>query len=604
MKVLVTGADGLLGANLVRELLDRKYSVVALIQPGSKSPTLDGLPIEKIECDLLDDDAKIADAMAGCDAIFHCAAITDQWADEKFTWKVNCDGTKNILEACLKAGVKNIIHVGSASSYQFGTIEKPGDETADFPDAYKGVAYVESKTKSSKLVREYAEKHGLRVIIVCPTFMLGPYDSRPSSGTLISQFIAKRLWFASPGGKNFVYVGDVAKAMANAIDKGTSGASYILGGGNLSYLDFFGMVAKRTGIAPPCVVLPRSLILLTGAAGSLFGKLTGKKVLINYRIARLSLCGTYYNPARAVRELDMPQTPAHKAIDASIESMKMYGHVAQENVSGFSGKVAIVTGASRGVGFATARELVLRGAKVVISARGEKRLLESKAKLEEIGGEVVAIAGDVGKWEDSKKMIDAAMDKFGRIDILVNNAGVSMRGNFVDLTPEVCAQITQTNLMGCIYPTKAAIDHIVASRGSVVFISSIVGLIGLPFASIYSATKKALTGLAESLRIELIPKGVHIGVVYLGFTQNDPEKRIIAADGSLVPPDRPAHHTQEYAANLIIRMIEKRRKQLIMTPVGILGSIAYRISPSFVEKIILKAQSSELGIFKEFAGKK
>jgi len=267
----------------------------------------------------------------------------------------------------------------------------------------------------------------------------------------------------------------------------------------------------------------------------------------------------------------------------------------------FHGKVAIVTGASRGVGFATAQELVLRGAKVVITARGEKRLLDSKAKLEAIGGEVMAVAGDVGKWDDAKRMVETAIGKFGRLDILVNNAGVSMRGRFDELSPEVCAQVAQTNLMGCIYPTKAAINHIIASKGNIIFISSIAGLFGLPVASIYCATKKALTGFAESLRIELIPKGVHIGVVYLGFTEHDPEKRILAADGALVPPDRPAHYSQVHAASLIVKMLEKRKKQLIMTPIGILGGMIYRLSPTIIEKAILWAQASQWGVFKRFS---
>ena len=264
-------------------------------------------------------------------------------------------------------------------------------------------------------------------------------------------------------------------------------------------------------------------------------------------------------------------------------------------------KVALVTGASRGVGFSTASELARRGAKVVITARGEKRLLDSREKLAAIGGEVAAVVGDVGKWDDAKRMIAAAVERFGRLDILINNAGVSMRGKFDELTPEVCLQVAQTNLMGCIYTTKAAINHIIASKGSVVFISSIAGLFGLPGASIYCAAKRALTGLAESMRLELIPKGVHVGVIYLGFTEHDPEKRLIAADGSLLPPDRPAHHTQEHAAKLIIKMIEKRKRQLIMTPAGSIGWIVYRLSPAIIEKAVLMAQSGQWGIYKRFS---
>ena len=267
----------------------------------------------------------------------------------------------------------------------------------------------------------------------------------------------------------------------------------------------------------------------------------------------------------------------------------------------FQDKVALITGGSRGVGFATARALAQRGARVVITARGEKRLSDSQSKLAAEGAEVIAVAGDVGEWADAQRMVAAAMDKWGRLDVLVNNAGVSMRGHFRELAPEVCAQVVQTNLMGCINLSRAAIGPLLAARGHLVFISSIGGLFGLPGASIYCATKMALTGLAESLRLELIPQGLHVGVVYLGFTEHDPEKRIIAADGSLVLPDRPAHHTQAHAAQLIVKMLEARKKQIVMTPAGILGWIIHRLSPSIVEKAILFAQSRQLGAFKRFS---
>ncbi|UCC61274.1 MAG: SDR family oxidoreductase [Dehalococcoidia bacterium] len=267
----------------------------------------------------------------------------------------------------------------------------------------------------------------------------------------------------------------------------------------------------------------------------------------------------------------------------------------------FKGKVVLITGGSRGVGFATAKELARRGAKVVIMARGEKRLLDSELKLQDLDAEVVAVVGDVGEWEDAQKVVAAAVNRFGRLDILVNNAGVSMRGHFADLAPEVCAAVARTNLMGCIFMTRAAIPHLLATKGQVVFISSIAGLFGLPGASIYCATKKALTGLAESLRLELIPMGLHVGVVYLGYTEHDPEKRIIAADGSLTVPDRPAHHTQVHVASKIVRMLEKRQKQLIMTRVGTIGWICYRLSPALVECAVLLAQKRHLGIFKRFS---
>jgi NAD(P)-dependent dehydrogenase (short-subunit alcohol dehydrogenase family) len=267
----------------------------------------------------------------------------------------------------------------------------------------------------------------------------------------------------------------------------------------------------------------------------------------------------------------------------------------------FKDKVAIITGGSRGVGFATAKELARRGAKVVITARGEKRLEDSKNKLKQMGADVVAVSGDVAQWTHAEKVVKAAIDNFGRLDILINNAGVSMRGDFEDLTADVCQRVVDTNLTGCILMSKAAIDHLIKSKGHLIFISSIAGLFGTPGASLYSATKGALTGFSESIRLELKPRGLHSGVVYLGFTENDPEKRILAADGSLIPPDRPAMHTQAMAADLIVKMIEKRKRRLIMTPIGTLGWLMYRLSPGFVESAILWAKSSQLGLYKKMS---
>jgi dihydroflavonol-4-reductase len=326
IKALVTGADGLLGANLVRELLSRGISVRAFIQEGSRSPTLDGLEIERVEGDLLARDEKLADAVRGCDAIFHCAAITDQWADPKLTWNVNMEGTRRVLDACVSAKVRRGVFTGSASSYQPGTKDMPGDETSPFPEEYRGVAYMESKHAAALLVREYVSEKGLDAVICCPTFMLGPYDARPSSGELIRQYVKRGMRFASPGGRNFAYVGDVAKAMANALERGRAGESYILGGQNLSYLEFFRKVAKAAGTKPPNIVVPKTLVIFGGAIGGLVERITKKPALFNPNMARFACMGTYYSSEKAIRELNMPQTPVDKAIQESIQSLKQYGH--------------------------------------------------------------------------------------------------------------------------------------------------------------------------------------------------------------------------------------------------------------------------------------
>ena len=600
-KALVIGADGLLGSHLVRRLLEEGYAVRVFKQASSTSPTLDGLDLDLVEGDLLDDSPVLESAMEGCFCVFHVAAITDLWADSDLIWKVNLEGTRRVLDACLAAGVKRLIYTGSASSFQFGTREHPGDETGSFPPEHRGVTYMESKHKAMELVLDYVQNKGLDAVVVAPTFMLGSLDWRPSSGELIRQFIRRAMKMTAPGGRNFAYAPDVAAAMVSAVDRGRKGECYLLGGRNLNFLDFFTRVARIAGLEPPNRELPGSVLAAAGWLGSLAGMVSQKPVALNRTLARLAACGTYYSSKKAVTELDMPQTAVETGIEDTVRSLLEYGHIHARDSRCFKDKVAIVTGASRGVGFAVARELVKRGVRVVMTARSEKRLEDSRRKLERLGGKVVAVSGDVGRWDDARQMVDAAREHFGRIDILVNNAGISMRGRFDELSPEVCEKTIQTNLMGSVYLTKAAVDDIRRNKGNIVFVSSIAGLFGLPGASTYCAGKAALTGLSESLRLELIPEGVHSGVVYLGFTEHDPEKRILAADGTPVPPDRPAHHTQVFAASLVIRMIEKRMRRIVMTPAGVIGGLVYRVSPGFVEWAVLKAQASQIGVFKKFS---
>ena len=266
----------------------------------------------------------------------------------------------------------------------------------------------------------------------------------------------------------------------------------------------------------------------------------------------------------------------------------------------FENKVALVTGSSRGIGLATAEELAKRGAKVVLNARGAERLARAAEQLRGKGLEPMSVQSDVSDPAACRAMIDGIVAEFGRLDILVNNAGVSMRSNFEDLTAETCREIVGINLLGCIYPTLYALPQLKTNRGSVVFISSIAGLMGLPTGSLYCATKSALRGLADSLRCELAQDGVHVGVVYVGFTENDPEKTVIGAGGARVAPGRPAHVSQSDTAKLIVKLIRSRSRESLLSPIGKIAAVASRVSPSLTESIIIFARkhniSERLGI--------
>ncbi|MFA5786055.1 MAG: NAD-dependent epimerase/dehydratase family protein [Actinomycetota bacterium] len=328
MKVFVTGADGLLGANLVRALQAAGHDVRAFMQPTSKARTLDGLDIEIVRGDLLDEDESALDrALRGCEAVFHCAALIDMRVPDSLMWRVNFEGAKRVVDASLRVGVRRFIQTASASSFQFGSATAPGDEDGPFPPAYRGVAYMESKAAASAYVLEHVARGGLDAVLVAPTFMLGPFDERPSSGELIRQFVVRRIPVVSPGGRNFAYVGDVAQAMVNALRQGRTGETYLLGGKNLRYLEFFTLVAQAVGIAPPRGVLPKGIVLAVGHVGSAAGAIMRRPVLMNRRMARFACLDTFYDPSKAIVDLSMPQTPIEQAIEESVRCLRQHGHI-------------------------------------------------------------------------------------------------------------------------------------------------------------------------------------------------------------------------------------------------------------------------------------
>lgn len=328
MKALVTGADGLLGSHIVRRLLARGAQVRAFLLESSDSPALRGLELETVRGDILGGAAKLAEAMRGCETVYHAAALTDRSAPPGLVWKVNLEGARRTMDAAAAAGVRRFVLTGSASSFQFGSKERPGDETGAFPEAYRRVPYVESKRAAHDLARDYAATGRLDAVIVSPTFMLGEYDWRPSSGELIRQFLKRGLRFSAPGGRCFAYAGDVAEAHVRAAEKGGTGECYIAGGVNLTYMEFFTLVAGMAGAKPPALTLPAPLVLAAGAAGSLVGRATGRRGALDLELARLSCSYAFYSSRKAERELGYSITPVEAAARRSLESLRAYGHIA------------------------------------------------------------------------------------------------------------------------------------------------------------------------------------------------------------------------------------------------------------------------------------
>ena len=257
----------------------------------------------------------------------------------------------------------------------------------------------------------------------------------------------------------------------------------------------------------------------------------------------------------------------------------------------FINKVAIVTGSSRGIGHEIALALGKAGAKVVLNGRDEERLREVKSQLQAQQIETTYFKGDVSNAQEAKDLIAFALHHYGQIDLLINNVGVSSRGNLADLDPSVIEQVFKSNVFGTIFPTQAALPSLRQTKGSIVFISSLAGIHGLPGLSPYSASKMALTSFVESLRIEENAHQVHIGQLQVAMTEIVHNKEVLAADGSkqvLAPRHKGKVLSMQEVAQDCLELIVKRSAKKTQTFFGQLNSLFNRISPLLVEKILLK----------------
>ena len=257
----------------------------------------------------------------------------------------------------------------------------------------------------------------------------------------------------------------------------------------------------------------------------------------------------------------------------------------------FKDKVAIITGSSRGIGKATAVELSRQGASIILNGRNKKNLSKVEKYKESTGGNVISVCGDICNPDHAKNLIDKAIETFGKLDILINNAGVSMRGNFGDLKPEVFKSVFDINVLGTVNTSIYALPHIKESNGSIVFVSSVAGIRGLPDTSAYCSSKMALRAIAESIRIEEFKSNIHIGLIYVGITEIENNKKTISADGSLLTlSDRSGFKVQtlNQVANSILRNIRKRKFRTVLSGMGKLNAFLQPIAPQLVEKILIR----------------
>lgn len=259
-------------------------------------------------------------------------------------------------------------------------------------------------------------------------------------------------------------------------------------------------------------------------------------------------------------------------------------------------KVMIVTGASSGIGKALAEEGLARGMRVVLAARNVAAMQAIVDASGRASTEYLIVKTDVGNRDDCRILVERAVETFGRLDILINNAGISMRAlfEFVDLS--VLERLMQINFWGAVYVTHYALPWLLQSKGSVVGVSSIAGYKGLPARTGYSASKFALQGFLESLRIENRKKGLHVLIACPGFTASNIRKTALSSDGSSQgesPRNEDDMMPAKEVAIHILRSVESRKHRLVLTRQGKLMVLLNKMFPKLVDGLVYKHMAAE-----------
>lgn len=259
----------------------------------------------------------------------------------------------------------------------------------------------------------------------------------------------------------------------------------------------------------------------------------------------------------------------------------------------FSGLAAIITGASSGIGKELALQLARQGAHLALAARNFDALEEVARQCRDLGGQAIPIKTDVSNRQQCAALVQKTVDTFGKIDMLVNNAGITMWALFEEVQDlDMFETIMQVNYLGSVYCTYYALPYLKQSRGRIVAISSLTGKAGVPTRSGYAASKHAMVGFFDSLRVELSSSGVSITIVYPGFVATGIQGRGFGPDGHPLgksPIQMEKVMTTETCVKIILEAAARRKREEVMTLRGKLGQWLKLIAPGLIDSITRKA---------------
>jgi dihydroflavonol-4-reductase len=307
--LIVTGATGLLGNTLLRQVLDAGLEVSALVRPSSPRAPFDGLGCGIFEADLTGQ--TLESAVSGAKLVIHCAARVGIGRGDMAAFRRdNALATARLAAACRAVGAR-MIHVSTVDTLVWGTREAPG-EGEPAPAHALDTAYAASKREAEQAVTDEIGR-GLDAVIVHPGFLLGPWDWKPSSGRLLLAACRGPMSLAPPGGNDFCHAGDVAAAILTAARQAPPCSRYVLSGEALTYAEAFRQMRWAAGRAGPVFTAPAGIVRTAGLVGDVLGRLTGREPPLNSAAAAVACLPHHFSSAKAIRDLGYAPRPAAEA---------------------------------------------------------------------------------------------------------------------------------------------------------------------------------------------------------------------------------------------------------------------------------------------------
>jgi dihydroflavonol-4-reductase len=326
VKVLVTGGTGFVGSQIVAALVRRGDTVRVLHRATSSLIMLAGLPVEHFLGDIQEPEA-VARAVAGCDRVFHVAAVASYWrAQREQVYRVNVEGTRVVMEACLAAGVPRVVHTSSVAAIGIPRDGRPADERATFDTLSASFAYADSKHRAEAVVSQ-AVARGLRAVIVNPGAVYGAGDHNLISGSMVLELARRSVPLVPDGGLCVVDVDAVVQGHLAAAERGCIGERYILGGENLTFLEIAAEICAVVGRRAPRAAVPGWMLSPAACAVDAVNRLRLGPPVVSGEQIRMAGLKVFYDTSKAVRELDYPLLPFRGAVEKTYRWYQENGYL-------------------------------------------------------------------------------------------------------------------------------------------------------------------------------------------------------------------------------------------------------------------------------------